>query len=122
NMSLGANEGFADDADDVAASNAAAIGILVNSAAGNAGDTYYVHSSPAAASGTLSCAATYNNQNGFISDSAVIGNAPPAIAGTKFFSIYGAASPHSTVTGNLVYAVPNNAATALTNSANISGN
>src|SRR5205085_671836 len=80
------------------------------------------HSSPAAASGTLSCAATYNDQNGFISDSAVIGNAPPAIAGSKFFSIYGAASPHSTVTGNLVYAVPNNAATALTNSANISGN
>src|SRR5581483_7053168 len=84
NMSLGSNEGFADDPDDVAASNAASIGILVCSAAGNAGDTYYVHSSPAAASGTLSCAATFNNQNGFISDSAVTGNTPPAIAGTKF--------------------------------------
>jgi hypothetical protein len=54
NMSLGSDEGFADDSDDVAASNAAAIGILVCSAAGNAGDTYYVHSSPAAASGTVS--------------------------------------------------------------------
>jgi hypothetical protein len=122
NMSLGSNEGLADDADDVAATMASQVGILVCSAAGNAGDTYYVHSSPAAASGTLSCAATYNNQNGFISDSAVTGNAPPAIAGVKFFSIYGAASPHSTVTGNVVYAVPNNAVTALSNAANLAGN
>src|SRR6202040_2096815 len=58
NMSLGANEGFADDPDDVAAANAAAAGLIVCSAAGNAGDSYYIHSSPAAAGGTLSVAAT----------------------------------------------------------------
>jgi hypothetical protein len=68
NMSLGSNEGYADDPDDIAASNASTIGILVCSAAGNAGDTFYVHSSPAAAAGTLSCAATFSDQNGFIFD------------------------------------------------------
>src|SRR4029077_6832948 len=41
NMSLGAGAGFADDPDDIAASNAAAIGVLVCSAAGNKGDTFY---------------------------------------------------------------------------------
>jgi subtilisin family serine protease len=119
NMSLGANEGFADDADDVAASNAASTGIIICSAAGNAGDSYYIHSSPAAAAGTLGVAATFNDQAGFIYDSNVTGNAPPAIAGSKFFSIKGSASsaiPGGGITGNLVYAVPPDAnAPALTN-------
>lgn len=109
NMSLGSNEGFADDPDDVAASNAAAIGMLVCSAAGNAGDTFYVHSSPAAASGTLSCAATFNDQNGFIFDSSVTATAPGSIAGQKFSSLYGSPSPSVSaagLSGNLVYAVP----------------
>jgi hypothetical protein len=127
NMSLGANEGFSDDPDDIAASNAAAAGILVCSAAGNAGDSYYIHSSPAAAVGTLGVAATFNNQNGFIFDSNVTGNTPAGIAGTKFFSTKGSASaaiPAGGITGNVVYAVPNNANTpgSLTNAAQISGN
>jgi subtilisin family serine protease len=124
NMSLGANDGYADDPDDVAASNAASIGVIVCSAAGNAGDTYYVHSSPAAASGTLSCAATYNDQNGFIYNSNVTANAPAGIAGQQYFSIYGTDSPHvggGGLTGDLVYGVPNNASTAFTNAADISG-
>ncbi len=85
NMSLGANEGFADDPDSVAASNAAAAGIIVCSAAGNAGDSYYIHSSPAAGGGTFGIAATFNDQAGFIFDSNVTGNAPAAIAGVKVF-------------------------------------
>ncbi len=127
NMSLGSNEGSADDADDVAASNAASIGMLVCSAAGNAGDTYYVHSSPAAASGTLSVAASYNDQNGFIFDSSVTPNtnagSPPS---GKYNSIYGNPSPHvgaGGLPGNVVYAVPNNGnAAAFTNAAQVSGN
>src|SRR5438477_7059240 len=125
NMSLGANEGYADDPDDVAASNAATMGIVVASAAGNAGDSYYIHSSPASASGTLSVAATFNDQAGFISDSNVTGNSPAGIAGSKFPSIYGSASPHvgaGGFTGNVIYAVPHDASTALTNAANVSGN
>lgn len=124
NMSLGANEGYADDPDAIAATNAAAAGILVCSAAGNAGDTYYIHSSPAAAGGTLSVAASYNDQAGFISDSSVTGNAPPPLAGQKFPSIYGTDSPHtgpSGLTGNVVYGVPNNAITPFTNASDING-
>lgn len=59
NMSLGSDESPADDPDAVAASNAAAVGILVCSAAGNAGDSYYIQGTPAAATGTLSVAATF---------------------------------------------------------------
>jgi subtilisin family serine protease len=125
NMSLGSDEGFADDPDAVAAANAASMGIIVCSAAGNAGDSYYIHSSPASATGTLSVAATFNDQSGFISDSNVTANTPAAIAGQKFPSIYGNASPHvgpAGLSGNVVYAVPADASTALTNSANVSGN
>ena len=127
NMSLGANEGFADDGDDVAASNLASTGVIICSAAGNAGDSYYIHSSPAAASGTLSCAATFNDQGGYIFDSNVTGITPPAIAGTKFFSIKGSSSapiPGGGISGNLVHAVPfigNNGA-GLSNAAQVSGN
>src|ERR1700736_1330217 len=133
NISLGSNEGYADDADDVAASNASAIGILVCSAAGNAGDTFYVHSSPAAAAGTLSCAATFNDQNGFIFDSSVTGNSPAAIAGQKFSSLYGSPSPQVSaggLTGNIVYGVPSDGSpdqgttgpyTPYSNAAQISG-
>ncbi len=126
-MSLGANEGFADDPDDVAASNAASIGILVCSAAGNAGDSYYIHSSPAAASGTLGIAATFNDQGGFIYDSNVTSNtAGGGGVGAMYFSTKGSDSsaiPAGGITGNLVYAVPPDAnAPALTNAAQVAGN
>jgi hypothetical protein len=114
NMSLGSNEGYPDDPDAVAATNAAAAGVIVCSAAGNAGDSYYIHSSPASAAGTLSVAASFNNQAGFISDSNVTGNTPAALAGVKFPSIYGSPPVHvpaGGLTGNVIYAVPNNAAT-----------
>jgi subtilisin family serine protease len=127
NMSLGANEGFADDPDDVAASNAGSTGIIICSAAGNAGDSYYIHSSPAAASGTLGVAATFNDQGGFIYDSNVTSNTVGGGGiGTKYFSIKGSASaaiPGGGITGNLVYAVPNDAnAAALSNAAQVAGN
>src|SRR6202043_3462364 len=93
NMSLGANEGFADDADDVAAANLASTGVIICSAAGNAGDSYYIHSSPAAASGTLGVAATFNDQGGYIYDSNVTSNTVGGGGiGTKYFSIKGSAS------------------------------
>ena len=132
NMSLGANEGYADDPDDIAATIAAQTGILVCSAAGNAGDSYYIHSSPAAASLTFGVAASFNDQNGFIYDSNVTATAPPSIAGMKFFSIFGAAPvPHNAVPAtNLIYGVPNDGSpdqgagpyTAYSNAAQISGN
>jgi subtilisin family serine protease len=133
NMSLGSDIGYPDDPSAVAASNAAAIGILVCSAAGNAEDSYYNHSSPAIAAGTLGVAATFNNQSGAIFDSNVTGNSPAAINGVVFHSLYGSPSPKvpaGGLTGNVVYAVPNDAATdganggttPLANAAQISGN
>jgi len=125
NMSLGANEGFADDPDAVAASNAAAMGIVVASAAGNAGDTYYVHSTPAAASGTLSVAATFNDQAGFISTANVTSNTVGGGGvGTVYPAIYGSPSPQvpaGGLTKDVVYAIPHNASTPLTNAAQVSG-
>ena len=106
---LGSNEGYTDDDSAVAAANAAQAEIVVTSAAGNGGDSYYMHSSPASASGTLSVAATFNNQAGFISDSNVTANAPVAIAGQKYGSIKGSNSsaiPAAGITGDVVYAVP----------------
>jgi Subtilase family len=121
NMSLGSDEGFADDADDVAASNAASIGVQVCSAAGNAGDTYYVHSSPAAASGTLSCAASFSDQAGWIFDSQVTVNAPGGFVGQQDDTIYTTTSPHTSATGDLVYAIPHDGSTPLTNAAQMVG-
>jgi subtilisin family serine protease len=122
NMSLGANFGYADDSDDVSATNAAAAGIIVCSASGNAGDSYYITSSPAAASGTLSVAASFNDQQGFISSAAVVGNSPGSLAGQKGLAIYSSSSPHNVVSGNVIRAVPGDATTALTNAAQVNGN
>jgi len=115
NMSLGAPEGYADDPDDIAASNAAAVGILVCTAAGNQGDTYFIHSSPAAASGTLSCAATFNDQNGFIADALVNGNQPAALAGVQYKGVKSTGSPSipSPVTGDVVYGIPHDGGPAM---------
>jgi subtilisin family serine protease len=123
-MSLGSDSGYADDPDAVAASNAAAAGVIVVSAAGNAGDSYYIVSSPSVGSGTLSVAATFNNAGGFIYNASGTVNSPPAIAGQNYKAIYG--SPSSTfgggITGNLVYANPPDASSALTNAAQMAGN
>ncbi len=124
-MSLGANSGYPDDPDDVAATIASAAGVMIASAAGNAGDSYYIVSSPSVASGTLSVAATYNNTGGYFYSANVTANTPPAIAGTKFPALYGSPSPAvgaGGLTGNIVYAIPPDASTPLTNAAAIAGN
>jgi subtilisin family serine protease len=131
NMSLGADNGYSDDPDDVSATNAAAAGIIVCSASGNAGDSYYITSSPAAASGTLSIAASFNDQNGFISNAQVCngtsGCVQPAggsIAGQKGFAIYTSPATKTPVAGNIVEARPPDTQTSkpLTNGAQIKGN
>ena len=117
NMSLGSPEGYADDPDDIAASNAAAIGVLVCSAAGNRGDTFYVHDSPAAASGTLSVAATFSNQNGFVADGVVKVNQPPSIAGQEYKATKSSGSPPvpgGSMTGEVVYGIPHDGGPAVT--------
>ncbi len=129
-MSLGANSGDALDPDAVAASNAGLVGAIVVSAAGNAGDSYYIVSSPSVGAGTLSVAATFNDTGGYFFDSNVTANSPPALAGQKYNSIYGTPNAHivGSLTGNVVYAIPHDgsaggvAVVTLTNAAAISGN
>lgn len=60
NMSLGANYGPADpnDPELVAVNNASALGVIVVAAAGNAGDTPYIHGTPAAADTAIAVAAS----------------------------------------------------------------
>jgi len=124
-MSLGANTGAVSDPDVVAAANAAAAGVIVASAAGNAGDSYYIVSSPSVGNGVLSVAATFNSTGGFFYSANVTANSPAAIGGQKYPSIYGSPSPAvppAGMTGNIVYANPPDASGPLTNAAQISGN
>jgi uncharacterized repeat protein (TIGR01451 family) len=79
NMSLGSDFGGLADTSAEAAENAAAIGVIVVSAAGNAGDTYFITGSPGTATHSIAAAA--------ITDSGVPGavlqvTAPPAVAGS----------------------------------------
>lgn len=126
-MSLGSNEGYPDDDSAVSASIAASAGIIVCSASGNASDTYYITSSPAVAPGTLSVAASFNDQAGFIYNATITPNTN-AGDGTppdgKYKAIYGSASPKvgpGGLTGDVAYGVPNNAVTAFTNPASLAG-
>ncbi len=78
NMSLGSDFGTLSSTSTIAAENAALAGVIVVAAAGNAGDTYYIVSSPGNAARAISVAA--------IADSGLPGsvltvNSPPAIAG-----------------------------------------
>jgi minor extracellular serine protease Vpr len=58
NMSLGSAFGSPDDASAIAASNAAAAGVIVVVSAGNSGASQYITSSPATGTGTISVAAS----------------------------------------------------------------
>ncbi len=78
NMSLGSDYGTLSSTSTVAAENAALAGVIVVAAAGNAGDTFYIVSSPGNSTRSLSVAA--------IADSGLAGavlqvNSPAAIAG-----------------------------------------
>jgi subtilisin family serine protease len=120
--SFGGAAGPPDDATSVSATNCAAAGILVAQSAGNNGDSYYMVAEPSVASRTLSVAASFNDQSGFISTAAVVGNSPGSIAGQTGFAIYASTGPHSVVSGNVIRAVPGDATTALTNAAQVNGN
>ena len=120
NMSLGGPDGFAEDPDNVTASNAAAIGIIVASAAGNDGDTYYIVSGPSVATGTLSVAASFNDQSGYFANASVTGNSSN-LSGKKFAAVFANSSPHTSVTNDVVYAIPHNGSTAFTNAAQVAG-
>jgi subtilisin family serine protease len=80
NMSLGSNFGTATDSSAVASTNASLAGVIVVAAAGNAGDTHYIVSSPATSTRAISVA---NIVDSGIQSSVLQVNSPPAIAGNK---------------------------------------
>jgi subtilisin family serine protease len=80
NMSLGSNFGTATDSSAVASSNAALAGVIVVAAAGNAGDTHYIVSSPATSTRTI---AVGNIVDFGVTNAVLQVNSPAAIAGNK---------------------------------------
>jgi subtilisin family serine protease len=80
NMSLGSNFGTATDASAAASTNAAAVGVIVVAASGNAGDTTYITSSPGSSTRAISVANIVDD--GILGTNLKI-NSPVAIAGDK---------------------------------------
>ena len=114
NLSLGSDYGDTEDTSSIAANNAAAAGVIVVAAAGNAGDSYYAASSPANASKAISVAASIDDGT---TTPAVRVDTPPSIAGLyqAIPAAFGPPSPPGPLTAPLVYALPHNACTELTN-------
>ena len=73
NMSLGSAYGTPDDPSAVASNNAADLGVIVVTSAGNSGDTYYVSGSPGSA---VRAIATASSQDAAERADAIIVNAP----------------------------------------------
>jgi subtilisin family serine protease len=124
NMSLGSPLGYNDDPDCIAATNASAIGVIVCSAAGNNGDSYYNVSAPSVANNTLSVAATFNDQGGIFFDSSVSPTFPPALVGQNYPSLYGSPAVHvppGGLSGQIVWSNPANANGTLINAADFAG-
>ena len=85
NMSLGSNYGTLTNTSTVASENAALAGVIVVAASGNAGDTYFITSSPGNATRAISVAASVDSGvttgvNGLATANLLV-NAPAAIAG-----------------------------------------
>jgi uncharacterized repeat protein (TIGR01451 family) len=127
NMSLGSNFGTVSDTSAIAAENASLAGVIVAAASGNAGDTYFITSSPAVSGRSISVAA--------IVDPGVPGavlevNTPPAIAGNyaALPDAFGNGAPSpSGQTANIVVVqsstgIATQGCGALTNAAAVAGN
>jgi uncharacterized repeat protein (TIGR01451 family) len=127
NMSLGSSYGGISDTSALAAENAALTGVIVVSAAGNAGDTYFIHGSPASSTRSISVAAV---ADAGIAGAVVQVNAPAGIVGNYNASpdAFGNGAPNpSGQTGSVVLVnagtgVANQGCSALTNAAAVAGN
>jgi minor extracellular serine protease Vpr len=122
NMSLGSPFGEPADPSAISSNNAAAVGIIVATSAGNEGNFPYITGAPGVASSAISTAA--NTPGGRIYARFHV-NAPATVEGT-YPSEEGAgpvklvdAGP---ITGSLVTAAPLNGCAPLTNAAAVSGN
>ncbi len=102
NMSLGAPFGGLADTSAEAADAAAAVGVIVVSAQGNSGDTYFIGGSPGTALRGIAAAASVDSG---IPGAVLVVNAPPSIAGNypaAAAGFGGSTPPPSGQTGNVV--------------------
>lgn len=119
NLSLGADYGDHLDPDAQAVERAVAAGVVVVAAGGNAGDGYFLSSSPAVADGVIAVAS--------VGDAGNVGytltvNQPPDIGTTTAYAAsFGPSLPTDTLTRDLVRANPPLACTPLVNTAEIAG-
>ena len=122
NMSLGSPFGEPEDPSAISSNNAAAVGIIVATSAGNEGDFPYITGAPGVASSAIASAA--NTPGGRLYSRFQV-NAPAAVVGT-YPSEEGAGpvtlAETGPITGSLVTATPANGCAPLTNGAAISGN
>ena len=122
NMSLGSPFGEPADPSAISTNNAAAVGIIVATSAGNEGDFPYITGAPGVASSAISTAA--NTPGGRLSSRVTV-NSPASVAGVKP-SIEGAGpvtlAATGPITGLVVPAEPRTGCAPLTNAAALSGN
>jgi len=122
NMSLGSPLGDPDDPSAISTNNAAAVGIIVATSAGNEGNTPYVTGAPGVASSAISTAA--NTPGGRLYSKFTV-TAPASVQGT-YKSLEGAGpvlfAQAGPISGALIPAVPANGCGPLSNAAQVSGN
>ena len=122
NMSLGSPFGEPADPSAISSNNAAAVGIIVATSAGNEGDFPYITGAPGVASSAIASAA--NNPGGREYARFTV-TAPPALEGV-YPSLEGAGpvtfAETGPLSGSLVTAAPLNGCEPLTNPAAVSGN
>lgn len=119
NLSLGIDFGDPSDPDAEAIDQAVAAGIAVAAAAGNAGDGYFIGSSPASADGAVSVASV--SDAGIIDYTLTI-NQPAGIGTTRAYAArFGPPLAASSLTSDLVRANPARGCTAFTNASSMAG-
>lgn len=120
NLSLGSEFGSKDDSTAIAAENASRAGIVVVCSAGNAGDTYFVTGSPAAADSAVSVAASVDAG---VTASFVEVLGPASLAGRlpAGTAVFGNAPAANGTIGPLAAALPARVCSAVTNGAELEG-
>lgn len=122
NMSLGSPLGEPDDPSAISTNNAAAVGIIVATSAGNEGNTPYITGAPGVASLAISTAA--NTPGGRLYSKFTV-TAPASVQGT-YASLEGSGpvlfAQAGPISAALIPAVPANGCGPLSNAAQVSGN
>lgn len=122
NMSLGSSFIGPTTLDAEASQAASEVGVMVVASSGNSGDTYLVTGSPAAATRSLSVAASWDGGEQALTVNTSASTAPTSASYFGVPAAFGPPYPSTPLTGTVVVATPLNACAALTNGSAITGN